>query len=172
MSTWICFLQLTMMVLRKRGATRPRIEANCRFVAVKFRSPRHQGESISHIWEAWQPSRCKHEIKGGKAELERRIPSNRIGYGYERNLCLNCRNVENMRNELIRISRGKKRLIVPLISLMLLRPPADSRNLSPMRNGTTERGNYCKSSREIEKLASRKPYNGGIVQEANAHSNV
>ena len=59
-----------------------------------------------------------------------------------------------------------------LTSLMLPTSPVDSGDLSPMRNGTTERNNHCKSSREIEKAANRKPYNGGIVQEANACGNA
>ena len=42
---------------------------NCSFVAVKLRSPKHRGESISHIWEVWQPTKCKHGIKGGNAKL-------------------------------------------------------------------------------------------------------
>ena len=42
---------------------------NCSFVAVKFRSPKHRGESISHIWKAWQSSGCKHGIKGGNVKL-------------------------------------------------------------------------------------------------------
>ena len=40
---------------------------NCSFVAVKFRSPRHRGESVFHTQKAWQSSGCKHGIKGGNA---------------------------------------------------------------------------------------------------------
>ena len=58
------------------------------------------------------------------------------------------------------------------VSLDALKPPVESRDLSPTRNGTTERSNRCKGSREIEKAANRKPYNGRIVQEANACGNA
>ena len=74
-----------------------------------------------------------------------------------------------MRNELIRTHLG---LIGNYQSFGMVRcsikPPVDSRDLSAMRNGATERSNCCKSSRGIEQASGHKPYNVKIVQEANA----
>lgn len=79
----------------------------------------------------------------------------------------------NARNELIHASRGETMgLTVYEVSLDALKPPVESRDLNPTRNGATERSNRCRCSREIEQAANRKPYNGGIVQETNACGNA
>lgn len=53
-----------------------------------------------------------------------------------------------------------------------IKPPVESRDLNPTRNGATERSKHRECSQGTEKEAIRKAHEVGIVQEANALSNV
>lgn len=144
---------------------------NCGSVAVKFRLPRHRGKSVAHIQtlgKVLDASMCQ---KGVTLNLVANPPK-QSWIRLRKKPVLNCRHermFETSWYEQMRRNKGLSRVMDSLMFLSLRRKAGTyvQRETDPWNGVTT-----ASVLEKIEKVASRKPCNGGIVQEAKAFGNA
>lgn len=119
---------------------------------------------------------CKRGIKEGNVLTRRQNPLNRVEYGYERNLCMNCRQSGCMKGVDTHMVRHIGDLAVPVVRSILpcLRQKAGTyaQRETNLQNGVTVAGVLHEQKEFVKQVTNRKPYNGGIIQDANACGNA